>query len=54
MTNKIKLFCLPCAGGSSSLYSKWNRHIKSEIEVVSIELKGRGIRIDEDFYENFH
>jgi surfactin synthase thioesterase subunit len=53
MTNKIKLYCLPCAGGSSSLYSKWNRHIKSEIEVVPIELKGRGIRIDEDFYENF-
>lgn len=53
MINKVNLFCLPCAGGSATFYSKWNKLIDSSIEVIPIELKGRGFRMSEDFYLNF-
>lgn len=50
---KVKLFCLPCAGGSAIMYSKWNRHFCDFIEVIPIELPGRGSRVTEDFCDSF-
>ncbi|WP_346961707.1 thioesterase domain-containing protein [Clostridium sp.] len=46
------LFCLPYAGGSESIYYKWKRHLKLSIELEPIELKGRGRRFNETFYES--
>lgn len=46
------LFCLPYAGGSGVVYYKWKRHLNSSIQLETIELKGRGKRFNEDFYEN--
>lgn len=44
---KIRLYCLPYAGGSSYAYSNWEKHLHPSIELVLIELPGRGRRINE-------
>ncbi|MCB2298659.1 thioesterase II family protein [Clostridium tagluense] len=46
------LFCLPYAGGSETIYYKWKKHLHPSIQVVPIELKGRGKRFGEFFYES--
>jgi len=50
---KIKLFCLPHAGGSSIYYSQWRKIINTDIEIIPLELSGRGRRYAEEFYNNF-
>ncbi|KZE58891.1 thioesterase [Bacillus velezensis] len=47
-----KIFCLPYAGGSSAIYYKWRRLMSDSLTIHPIELKGRGTRINEDFYEH--
>ncbi|WP_394750397.1 thioesterase II family protein [Spongiimicrobium salis] len=49
---KIKLFCLPYAGGSSVIFSKWKYLIHENVTLVPIELAGRGTRIHEPLYPN--
>lgn len=46
------LFCLPYAGGSEVIYYKWKKYLNSSIYLEPIELKGRGKRLNEDFYVN--
>lgn len=41
------LFCVPYAGGSAAFYMKWKRPLQDLVEVVPIELAGRGTRIVE-------
>jgi medium-chain acyl-[acyl-carrier-protein] hydrolase len=48
----IKLFCLPYAGASAVVYSKWKRFFNERISLHPIELSGRGRRIRAPFYEN--
>lgn len=48
--DKIKLFCFPYAGGSSVVYQQWNRFINGNIELVPVELAGRGRRINDPMY----
>lgn len=43
----VRLVCFPYAGGSSSIYSNWWKYLPSNIEVVAIQLPGRGTRISE-------
>ena len=50
--NRIKLFCLPYAGGSSVIYHPWKAHIGDQIELIPVELAGRGRRINENPYRN--
>lgn len=51
MKEKIKLFCLPYAGGSSTaIYKDWAPHLAENIELCPIELAGRGGRIAENYY----
>ncbi len=45
------LFCLPYAGGSESIYYGWKKYLNPSIQLEAIELKGRGKRYNEDFYE---
>ncbi|MFD0772070.1 thioesterase II family protein [Bacillus sp. CGMCC 1.60114] len=49
---KTKLFCVPHAGGSAFSYSKWKNYFNPYIEVVPIELAGRGYRIEENLYQS--
>ncbi|QQE72794.1 thioesterase [Brevibacillus composti] len=44
---KYKLFCLPHAGGSASAYAKWKPLFLPRMEVVPVELAGRGARLKE-------
>lgn len=46
------LFCLPYAGGSEVAYYKWKNYLHPSIELIPIELKGRGKRFNEIFYES--
>ncbi len=44
---KFRLFCLPYAGGDSSIYTPWVNQIPDFIELLPIQLPGRSIRIQE-------
>lgn len=50
--SNTKLFCLPYAGGSSSIYSRWNKQIGDSIEVIPIEPSGRGKRYNQPLYDS--
>lgn len=50
MSNKTKLICLPHAGGMTSSYWQWTGYISEDIELVPMELAGRGIRFKDPFY----
>ncbi|HEX9339423.1 MAG TPA: thioesterase domain-containing protein [Pseudonocardiaceae bacterium] len=43
----VRLFCLPYAGGSARVFAGWGRHLPPWIDVVPLELPGRGSRFDE-------
>lgn len=51
LSMSVTLFCLPYAGGSSMAYAKWPALLKG-VEVVSLELAGKGQRISEVPYES--
>jgi surfactin synthase thioesterase subunit len=51
--SKIKLFCFPYAGGSTQIYQPWANRLNSQIEIIPIELSGRGRRINESLYKDF-
>lgn len=42
---KIRLFCLPYAGGSAIIFRTWPNHLPPTIEVCPIEIPGRGRQI---------
>ncbi|MGG4402502.1 thioesterase domain-containing protein [Paenibacillus amylolyticus] len=50
---KIQLFCLPHAGGSAMIFHRWKSSLSPFIDVIPIELKGRGARVGEPFYQSF-
>ncbi|WP_194916716.1 thioesterase II family protein [Catenulispora rubra] len=41
---RLRLFCLPHAGGGAVTYRLWARHLGPDVEVVSIRLPGRETR----------
>lgn len=45
--NKIKLFCIPYAGGSATVYRRLFNLLNENIEIKLLELSGRGIRFSE-------
>ncbi|WP_379155582.1 thioesterase II family protein [Paenibacillus sp. sgz5001063] len=49
----IKLLCLPYAGGSAMVFSKWRTFIHPSIELLPVELAGRGSRFKEALYTDF-
>lgn len=49
----VSLLCLPCAGASATMYLRWRQLLPRWIEVVPVELPGRGARMGEPFVENF-
>jgi medium-chain acyl-[acyl-carrier-protein] hydrolase len=48
----MKLFCFPYAGGSAAVYTSWKAQIGAAIELVPIELTGRGRRIADPLYQS--
>lgn len=41
---------MPYAGGSSAIYNRWKESLSHNIELMPIELAGRGVRINEPLY----
>ena len=44
----MKLFCIPYAGGSSTVYYKWNNYLPETVNVVPVDYKGHGRRFAEE------
>ena len=43
----LKIFCFPYAGGSALVFKKWEDLLPPNVQVVSVELPGRGARMQE-------
>jgi len=43
----MRLFCFPFAGGRANTFSEWEEHLPHVVEVVGVELPGRGLRFAE-------
>ncbi|WP_432404992.1 thioesterase II family protein [Wukongibacter sp. M2B1] len=52
--NKVKLFCLPYAGGSATVYCQWNKYIHNSIQICPVEMTARGRRFSEPFYKDMN
>jgi surfactin synthase thioesterase subunit len=50
--SKLKLFCIPYAGGSAKTFLVWKKWLDHRIELVPIELAGRGSRVNDQFYND--
>jgi len=44
---RLRLFCLPFAGGGASRYREWPKYLPEDVEVVPIQLPGRENRFCE-------
>jgi surfactin synthase thioesterase subunit len=51
--SRARLLCLPCAGASALPYRRWQRFMPAGVEVVPLELPGRGSRLDEPYATDF-
>lgn len=47
---RLRLFCFPYAGGSATAYRHWQQMMPPAIEVLPVELPGRGARTQEQLY----
>lgn len=47
------LFCVPHAGASALNYLKWKPFLPDSIQVVPLELAGRGMKIKNPYYADF-
>lgn len=50
--NVFKLFCFPYAGGASTVFKEWRKYLDPRIELVPVEMAGRGQRIHESLYKD--
>ncbi len=48
------LYCFPFAGGSSNYYADWKRYFTGPIELVPVQLPGRGARMSEPPATDMH
>jgi surfactin synthase thioesterase subunit len=53
MQAPLTLLCLPCAGASATMYLRWRRLLPRWLEIVPVELPGRGSRLGEPALEDF-
>lgn len=53
MKPEMKLFCFPYAGASAMVYTKWKAHLAEGIELIPVELAGRGRYLGTPFYDSF-
>lgn len=53
-TAKLRLICIPYAGGNASMFNSWAKGLPSDIEVISIQLPGRGMRFSTPSYDDMN
>lgn len=51
---RSRLFCLPYAGGSAAIYRGWRDLLPADIEVLPVQLAGRGWRMRETPVSDVH
>jgi len=51
---KLRLFCLPYAGGSSNTYLPWLNKLNRNVELVLVQLPGRGIRFNDKPHDSMN
>lgn len=51
---RMRLFCLPYAGGGTAVYNRWHRYLPDTIELVSLRLPGRENRLMERPFTNLN
>lgn len=44
---ELRMFCFPYAGGSAQIFASWWRSLPNFVQVVPVQLPGRGSRISE-------
>ncbi len=44
---RLRLICIPYAGGSAAVYRNWSARLSCDIELYVVELPGHGVRISE-------
>ncbi len=49
---RVRLFCLPYAGGAASIYRAWHQHLPADVEICTVQLPGRENRIRERPFTN--
>jgi surfactin synthase thioesterase subunit len=49
---RVKLFCFPYAGGSAVVYKQWKQLLHPGIDLMPVELAGRGTRTREASYKD--
>lgn len=49
---KLRLFCFPYAGGNASAFYSWAHKLPDEVEVLAVQLPGRGERIGQQAYSH--
>jgi medium-chain acyl-[acyl-carrier-protein] hydrolase len=50
---KLRLFCFPFVGSDASIFRSWPTRLPDEIEVLPVQLPGRGKRFHEPAITNF-
>lgn len=51
--SRVNLLCLPCAGASATMYLRWRQLLPAWVQLVPVELPGRGTRLGEPYAEDF-
>lgn len=49
----LTVYCLPCAGGSATMYLRWRQYLPEWVNLIPVELAGRGERLGEPFLQTF-
>lgn len=49
----IQLFCIPHAAGSANMYGDWKQDLPANIQMMPLELAGRGRRFNDELYSDF-
>jgi len=44
---ELKMFCFPYAGGTSLIFKKWADFLPPSVQIIAVELPGRGARLRE-------
>ncbi|GCF07276.1 thioesterase II family protein [Dictyobacter arantiisoli] len=51
---RVRLFCLPYAGGGASIYNRWAEELPTQIELCALQLPGRENRFVERPFTNLN
>ncbi|PKM50192.1 MAG: thioesterase [Firmicutes bacterium HGW-Firmicutes-7] len=49
---KTRLFCFPHAGASAAYYTRWSKYLDPNIEIIPVEMSGRGRRMNEVLFNS--